>query len=936
MAMTPRQAEAAGKTVTKKKNSTPTKTEQQLIEEMREAGKQYLKEHPEAFGGGIDPETGIRYVAGEPVSVIPEVVESPKVVEVAPTVTPTPEKDVITKMREAAYIRSLRASPDAALEVQPYTGVELPYGVKDITWQEPIFGTIAPGAPGLVDISLIKKLEEEEVKKPYVSKPVDVFYQEEANKVSNKIIEEEASKAQKEVEKSVKDIQQKIDKGEISLSRGQEALTRIIDTSTRKLKDTVASRFEKEWEASIASPTFEKKVKEIEKFRGVFTAAFDPEEIKKRNLRRLETVADIVSVVIPEATIPYFAGKGFYYAAKGQEKDVRYINVDPKTGELITPLYPTLIPSEESKKAGVSLLFAALGGLTKVGQIGKEITAQRVTELKAKEWSVTSKKITQVGDKTFMKVSASKTVPGAAAEADILMPVKILKGGRFQVLASQGKVNIRVADFMKEGVYKTPIIKESLEFTAFGRGTFAKGFFRTPAGDMFLDDIGIQVIQGEGYIQPKAFQDIKVTTAMKPSKFWSPFIKGTGRQIVKPTIQLEAKYVPPKPEFFEFGGINARGGDTAAFVSGKFSKARIYPDTGRITGLFRKEAVGEVLKREITKPPTKIVKTPGVKSSKEFLSQLYKPTVAPEVVAKEVTKPIVEVAEKLVLPGITTGTLVAPVMAPSAYAGLGLYEKTIGGVTVPTIAEDVKLSPVVSDLSFSATGLVSDELVEPKAREDIALDTFQDVTTSPISETLPVSRIKPITKPVTKVVPEVVTPTVPIVPTIPTPTITPTPPGVIKPLYFDFERKPKRSMAVEGWDAYALREATKTRKRRYEKLNEKPLTQMSALSMMARDVDNTISARGKVIKAVKKVQTVVDKAGKVITKKPAKIEVVDTRDRYWAENNYKFRPYKGTKKKKPLPTGTFIEKQKYRLDSPLEVRRVRKERVARKRRPRLF
>ena len=44
--------------------STPTppkKTEQQLIEEMRESGKQYLKEKPQAFGGGVEAETGIRY-----------------------------------------------------------------------------------------------------------------------------------------------------------------------------------------------------------------------------------------------------------------------------------------------------------------------------------------------------------------------------------------------------------------------------------------------------------------------------------------------------------------------------------------------------------------------------------------------------------------------------------------------------------------------------------------------------------------------------------------------------------------------------------------------------------------------------------------------------------------------------------------------------------
>jgi len=48
------------------------KTEAQLIAEMREQGKQYLRDNPKAFGGGIDTETGIRYVDGKRVSVEPE------------------------------------------------------------------------------------------------------------------------------------------------------------------------------------------------------------------------------------------------------------------------------------------------------------------------------------------------------------------------------------------------------------------------------------------------------------------------------------------------------------------------------------------------------------------------------------------------------------------------------------------------------------------------------------------------------------------------------------------------------------------------------------------------------------------------------------------------------------------------------------------------
>lgn len=50
-------------------SSSSKKSEEQLIQEMREGGKAYLKSKPEAFGGGIDPSTGIRYVDGKRVSV---------------------------------------------------------------------------------------------------------------------------------------------------------------------------------------------------------------------------------------------------------------------------------------------------------------------------------------------------------------------------------------------------------------------------------------------------------------------------------------------------------------------------------------------------------------------------------------------------------------------------------------------------------------------------------------------------------------------------------------------------------------------------------------------------------------------------------------------------------------------------------------------------
>jgi hypothetical protein len=136
--------------------------------------------------------------------------------------------------------------------------------------------------------------------------------------------------------------------------------------------------------------------------------------------------------------------------------------------------------------------------------------------------------------------------------------------------------------------------------------------------------------------------------------------------------------------------------------------------------------------------------------------------------------------------------------------------------------------------------------------------------------------------------------------------ITTTPPTVID---FDF-RKKEKLVKQQPYNAYVYVESTKGSKARYEQINTKPLTLGSALSAMARVVDNTISARGKVSIAKPK-----EVNGKKIT------VAVDTRDRYYEQNKEKFRTYK-TAKKLPLPTGTVIERQRYRLDKPQETKQI--------------
>lgn len=160
--------------------------------------------------------------------------------------------------------------------------------------------------------------------------------------------------------------------------------------------------------------------------------------------------------------------------------------------------------------------------------------------------------------------------------------------------------------------------------------------------------------------------------------------------------------------------------------------------------------------------------------------------------------------------------------------------------------------------------------------------------------------------------------TIPLTPKTPTPR---------EPFRFPQEIIPlekSKGQREPAYDAYVRRDATKGTKARWEKLNKVPLTQESALGLASREVDSSISARGKIERAKDIVQQVRNKVGQLVNRK-VKPKAVDTKDKYYKENQYKFREY-ATKKKKPLPTGVFIERQKYRQDKPFEKKELKEAR----------
>lgn len=156
---------------------------------------------------------------------------------------------------------------------------------------------------------------------------------------------------------------------------------------------------------------------------------------------------------------------------------------------------------------------------------------------------------------------------------------------------------------------------------------------------------------------------------------------------------------------------------------------------------------------------------------------------------------------------------------------------------------------------------------------------------------------------------------------IPAPSITPpqpTPPrpsvpqrpttGIGVPNLPELEREYKLAKG-QGYNAEYVPEG----QRQFKKINTVPQTLMSALSTMAKKVDNKLSARGRVVKAKPKV----DKKGRPI-------QPLNTGDKYFERNQNKFRTFRSVRGRKgALQNGTFIERQSFRLDTPGEKRQIK-------------
>lgn len=161
---------------------------------------------------------------------------------------------------------------------------------------------------------------------------------------------------------------------------------------------------------------------------------------------------------------------------------------------------------------------------------------------------------------------------------------------------------------------------------------------------------------------------------------------------------------------------------------------------------------------------------------------------------------------------------------------------------------------------------------------------------------------------------------IPMISNFPGETIPKRPVGFIVP----FLRPPRptayRKERRVGYNAFYLRDATKDMKAKWVQINspDEPQSKQSAMDKMARWVDNKITAKGK-IKPITQTKTIKGKK-KVIAKVFGR--PLPRGSGYFGKTRHKFREHKVRKGRKILTPQTFIEKQRYRLDQPGEVKKI--------------
>lgn len=240
--------------------------------------------------------------------------------------------------------------------------------------------------------------------------------------------------------------------------------------------------------------------------------------------------------------------------------------------------------------------------------------------------------------------------------------------------------------------------------------------------------------------------------------------------------------------------------------------------------------------------------------------------------------------------------LIYPIFDVSPYVSLSTLSGNQNDDIQKFKFDTLKLNPL-------KTKNISEPIIKTKDGQDIIQDSTPKIDSGTrsgqgsISELVPEVVVEPVIAP-TLIIPR---------PRPPTPRSPQSPTFQLPKVDWYNETKKK---TYQGYYAEYQPEGSQ----KFERLNKQPETLGSALSTMARKVDKFRSTVGRIVAAKP-----------IVTKKArGKSPIKDNKDTYYKRNKDKFRTYSLMKGNKGMiQSGTFIEKEEYRNDSPLE--RVKKK-----------
>ena len=394
-------------------------------------------------------------------------------------------------------------------------------------------------------------------------------------------------------------------------------------------------------------------------------------------LRRVETVKKGVELIpdiavigtsiaipgiAPELTAGYFGGKALYYGTKKPTISEAFgeIGRELKFEKGKFEIAETPLTEEYKgyrKQAQISLGIALGGVAAKQVSLGKEITALRMKEGISSKTLSLRREIYQKDGETFFSQIARQKTPFFKSQVIQKYPVFEKGEGEFIMGVAKGKAKYQVLDFWKQiqGA-KQPYIRGTVDFIAGGEGVTGATIMRG------AELPSIQTSFGTGYVS-------------------------TEKELVT----------------FGFGGISKDYGTIVKSFGGRATSLKVYTepiikigDAGKVVGFDTSitRAVAKVPIKEFGltfKLPTGAGVGEGIggigfqggtaKSSQQFLQSLYSPSAG---FGPSVSK---IVQQSISLPSQKGIVSFAPsIAATSAFAGMGQYERTGGGL-MPSISE---------------------------------------------------------------------------------------------------------------------------------------------------------------------------------------------------------------------------------------------------------